>query len=1165
MPTALEPTPAPVSVSLDDKWEVARGRIFLNGTQAIARALLAQAERDRRAGFDTAGYVSGYRGSPLGHVDTTLWSIGERLRAAGILFVPGVNEDLAATAVRGTQQLEAVPGARREGVFAAWYGKGPGVDRSIDALKHGNFAGAHAKGGVLAFYGDDHGGKSSSIAHQSEQAMASALIPSFYPADVGEIVAYSLMGYALSRFSGSWVGIKCVNEVVEQTATVDIDLDTILPVFPPRGDLPPEGVHNRRASFSPLREEEIVADYRLPLVQRFVRANRIDRTVFRSADPRLGLVTAGKSYTDTRAALAMLGLDDARAMALGVSLYKVGCIWPLEPEGLTAFAADHDTLFVIEEKKSFIELQVADVLFNRRDRPQLIGKRDMEGRRLLPATRQLEPIRIALAIADQLASLGMVDAAVWQARDRLQARLKQASADKAGVARSPFFCSGCPHARSTRVPEGSLGMAGIGCHGMVGFVRPDEMLLPTHMGGEGLNWVGLAPFTDTPHIFQNMGDGTYYHSGLLAIRAAIAAGVNITYKILYNDAVAMTGGQPVDGPISVAEIAQQLHHEGVRAIVIVSDDPKRHRAAGGLPPGTRIAHRDTLDAIQRTLRETAGCTVLIYDQTCAAEKRRRRKRGQFPDPPRRLFIAEAVCEGCGDCSVQSTCVSLMPVETPLGTKRQIDQSSCNKDYSCLDGFCPSFISVEGAEPRKGTAVAIDPDLHTALPPARRAVIGAAGFNLMVAGIGGTGVITVGAILGMAVHIEGRAASLFDMTGLAQKNGAVYSHIRIAEMPTALHAPQLGRGEADLLLAFDLVAGVGEEAISTLADGRSRAVVNGDVAPTVAFQFDRHARVDSRSLVEMLRRRLGEGRVTVADATSLATALLGDSIGANLFLVGVAAQLGLLPVGTAAIEQAVRLNGVAVTFNLGAFRLGRLFVADPEAVEAMLPQRTPLAVPGLPAILAHRERMLEVYQDAAYAARYRSRVEQMLTAEEAVVAGSTRLTAAVAHNYAKLLAYKDEYEVARLLSDERLHAEIGKRFAPGAKLSFHLAPPVLGGKPVNGRSPKRKFAAAVILPMLKLLAGFKRLRGTPFDLFGYSAERRSERKLICDYEATLDEVAGKLTADNFDAAITLLSLPDGIRGFGPVKTAAVARYYRLHAEALKRFDADLRGHDEEADA
>jgi indolepyruvate ferredoxin oxidoreductase len=1126
-----------LDVTLEDKWVFEHGRVVMSGTQAIARVLLAQHARDRKHGLNTAGYMTGYRGSPLGNVDTTLWSIKERLAQANVVFQPGLNEDIAATALRGTQQLNAVSRPRCEGVFAAWYGKGPGVDRSCDALKHGNYAGSHPKGGVILFYGDDHGGKSSTVAHQSEQALAANLIPSLYPADAGEILTYGLLGIALSRYSGSWIGIKCVDEVAEQTTSMDLALDPFAIAAPLSTDAPPEGVHIRQGPFNPLRDEQIVIEHRLPRVQAFVRANRIDRTLIRAMRPALGLVTAGKSYGDVRAALALLGLNDARAKAVGVSLYKVGCIWPLEPSGVAEFAAGHRTLLVVEEKKSFLEQQIAATLINHADRPLVLGKVDENGWPLLSSVLQLDAATIALAIAGRLEALGLLDDELRAARDALVPSPQSARA--AVPRRAPYFCSGCPHNRSTVVPEGSMSMTGIGCHTMVNFVRPDVALLPTQMGGEGGNWIGLAPFTDTPHIFQNMGDGTYYHSGLLAIRAAVAAGVSITYKILYNDAVAMTGGQPVDGPVSVASIANQVLQEGVKRVVLLSDDPDRHHRSKVLPSEVRIGHRDSLDEVQRELRETPGCTVLIYEQTCAAEKRRRRKRGTYADPPKRLFIAKEVCEGCGDCSVQSTCVSLVPVDTPLGRKRAIDQSSCNKDYSCVNGFCPAFLTVH-AGLRKSETVAADDELLAALPlPAVRPLAKNA-FNLMVSGIGGTGVITVGALLGMAAHLDGLAMSSFDMTGLSQKNGAVFSHVRIARHNNDLTSQRLGRGEADLLLAFDLIAALAPEAFDTLRSGRTQVLLNADVSPTVALQFDRDAAADVDALLSQLKEGTGQESVESVGASNLALAVLGDTIGANLLMVGIALQRGLLPVSVPALERAIVLNGVAVSFNLKALRLGRLFAIDPARALELTP-KSRSGPSSFTEDVELRVAHLTSYQDGALAERYRRLVDRVSAREAEVVGQSGPLARAAARAYAKLLAYKDEYEVARLLTLPSLQQEMAQVFAAGGRVSFNLAPPFLAGRGINGRPRKREFGPW-LRPALRILARGRRLRGTVFDLFGYTAERRAERALIAQYEQLVARVLAALTAANHHAGVELLALAEEVRGFGPVKEAAMLRYH-----------------------
>lgn len=1132
------------NITLDDKWTKPKGRIFLSGTQAIARVLIAQSELDRRAGLNTAGYISGYRGSPLGGVDTTLWSIKDRLKENGIVFQPGVNEDIAATAVAGTQQFDQVPGARYDGVFAAWYGKGPGVDRSGDAFKHGNYAGAHRNGGVVIFYGDDHAGKSSTVAFQSEQAIVASSVPILYPSDPGELIAFGLLAYAMSRHSGSWISIKCINEVVEQAGTFDIDLDAFSPVFPPLPEPPPEGIHARRRAFAPLRDEQIVNDHRMPLIAPFVRANGIDRIEIRGETPRLGLVAAGKSYGDVRQALDLLGLDDAMCEALGIALYKPGCIWPLEPEGLVKFAQGMEMLFIVEEKKSFIEAQAAAIFINRPDAPLIVGKRDEAGRRIFSDTVSLEPAGIAAAICDRLERGGALPANLHAAREALGIGAG-AAAEPLAERRAPFFCSGCPHTRSTRIPEGSLAMSGIGCHGMVSFVRPEETMTPMQMGAEGANWIGMAPFTDLPHIFQNMGDGTYYHSGLLAVRAAVASGANITYKILYNDAVAMTGGQPVDGPLSVAEIAQQLRHEGVERIAVLSDNPEFHSRSGGFPPGTTIGHRDGLDDVQRELRDVKGVSALIYEQTCAAEKRRRRKRGNFPNPAKRMFIAHEVCEGCGDCSEQSSCVSIVPRDTDLGRKREIDQSSCNKDFSCNRGFCPSFITVYDAEPRKPEGVAIDRNWFSDLPEAKPAPLGAASFNLMVTGIGGTGVITVGALLGMAAHLDGHAASLFDMTGLAQKNGAVYSHIRIARSPADIRTQRIGQGEADLLLAFDMVAALAPESLASLRAGRTQAIANVDVSPTAAFQRDRDFRLEPEVLRARFAKVIGSDATHAANASGLALELTGDTISANLMMVGIAVQKGLLPLSVEAIEQAVRLNGVAIAQNLQALALGRLIAAHPDRIARALGRPAKPATdkaPSLADIVQDRAERLRLYQNGALADRYRTLVTRVAAAEQSLAPGSDALSATVARNFAKLLAIKDEYEVARMLVSPALQAELDASFAPGRRIAFNLAPPIFGGAGPGKRPRKREFPAWIMMPMLRLLAKGKAVRGSWLDPFARTHERRDERRLAADYEALVERSITRLNTDNLKTVASLLSRVEAVRGYGPVKQLAMDRYF-----------------------
>jgi indolepyruvate ferredoxin oxidoreductase len=1141
--------------SLDERFNLAQGSAFLTGAQALIAVLLLQRERDRRAGMSTGGYVSGYRGSPLGTFDQALWAAARHLKEAGIVFDPGVNEDLAATAVWGTQQLDALGPANVDGVFAMWYGKGPGVDRSGDPFKHANYTGTHPRGGVLAVFGDDHPGKSSTVAHQSEQAMAANSIPVLYPSNVEDIVRFGLLGFALSRYAGCWSSLKVVNETIEQTATVDIDPQAQHIALPDPADLlPPEGVHYRGA-FAPARDETILMHHRLPLVLRFARANRIDQCTMGDESARFGLVSAGKAYQDTRQALSYLGIDDTRARTLGLALYKVGMVWPLEPVGMKEFAAGKAELFFIEEKAAFVERQAAAMLYNDAARPRIVGKNDEHGSPLVTLEKQLEPLDLALAIAARLRTAGLADAA-------LEARIALLAPRRSGVislataqdSRPPYFCSGCPHNTSTNVPEGSFALAGIGCHSMAMFYKA-RTLLSTQMGGEGMNWSGLHHFTKTRHVFQNLGDGTYYHSGLLALRGAVASKANITYKILYNDAVAMTGGQPVDGPISVSRVARQVLGEGVKQVVLVSDNPDLHRSDAAMPKEVTIRHRNDLDAVQRELREVAGCTVLIYEQTCAAEKRRRRKRKVMVDPPKRLFINQAVCEGCGDCSAQSGCISIEPVETALGRKRAINQSSCNKDYRCAEGFCPSFVTVSSGSLRRPAQGDIPETLlqNIPIPPVRPV---ADGFSVMVAGIGGTGVITVSAVLAMAAHLEHKAASVYDMTGVAQKNGTVFSHLRVAAAPSGIASQRIGLREADLMLAFDMLAGLADEASRTLDMERSRFLGNDRVPPSAVFTRNPDHRVE----VSMLQRKVAgvvrPEHVDYVDATGLATALCGDAVAANTFLLGVAAQKGWLPVGVAAIERALELNGVQVESNRRALRLGRLWVTNRAAVEAAsagISPPAPKLPQGLQEVLAHRTELLTRYQTADHARRYRALVEKIAQAEAAVAPGSQRLSLAVAENLAKLMAYKDEYEVARLHTAPEFQAALAAQFEGPQRLRFNLVPPLLSRRdPLTGQLKKSEYGPW-ILPAMRLLARLRFVRGTPFDLFGYTAERRAERGLIANYEVLLQRLASELRAHNLEIAIQLAQLPQRIRGYGHVKERSMAEAEIARQALLAEFE------------
>ena len=1135
----------PLAVTLDDKYILERGRVYLTGTQALVRLPMMQRQRDVAAGLNTGGYISGYRGSPLGGFDQALWQAKKFIKKSHIEFQPGTNEDLAATALWGTQQIHLYPGARYDGVFGMWYGKGPGVDRSGDVFKHANYAGTSKHGGIVALAGDDHMAKSSTVAHQSEPAFMSAGMPVIHPAGVQEYLDWGLHAFAMSRYSGLWVAFKVLSETVDSSASVYIDPHRVEIHTPTDFVLPPDGVHIRWPD-DWLGQERRVVTVKQPAALAYWRANKLDRLMLGRPDARFGIVTVGKSYLDVRQALDELGIADEEAERLGLAIYKVGMVWPLETEGATAFAAGKREILVIEEKRNLIEQQLKDALFNAPAdrRPVVVGKTDERGQMLLKTDGELTPYEIASAI---VARFGL-DSFSSRTKERFEALKRRAGRqvrNEAGLARVPYFCSGCPHNSSTKVPDGSMAMAGIGCHTLaIGMERNTKTF--THMGAEGAPWVGASHFTDMPHVFQNLGDGTYFHSGYLAIRHAVATNTTITYKILYNDAVAMTGGQPHDGNVHPWTISQQVHAEGVGRIALVSDEPDKYPVGTPWAPGVTFHHRDQLDEVQRELREVKGVSVLIYDQTCAAEKRRRRKRGTFPDPNKRLFINEAVCEGCGDCSVKSNCLSVVPVETEFGRKRAIDQSSCNKDTSCIEGFCPSFVIVEGGEMRKKSSV-LDRSRFASLPEVAPAAM--AECNVLTTGVGGTGVVTIGSVLAMAANLVGMGANSYNMTGLAQKGGAVFSHLRIAASPAALKGSLVGPAEADLVLGCDMVTAASPDGIKTCAPGRTRVLLNGNIEPTAAFQANRDYSIDTATLAGKLRERSQE-TITI-DAGEAAERLLGDKIGANMLLVGYAYQKGWLPLPLAALRRAVELNGAAVQFNLDAFDLGRLAAIEPEV---LLPAKPPeAAIPdSLEGILAHRVAHLTRYQNVAWAQRYAGWVEKARNAEQAVKPGSQTFALAVARNLAKLMAYKDEYEVARLYGETPWRRDVSEAMQGDVKLSLYLAPPLLSRPdPETGRPRKIKFGAW-IFPAMRLLAGFKWLRGSALDPFGRTDERRGERQLIAEYETDLALVIGQLSGRNLQAAIAWAEIPDAIRGYGPVKEAAMAAAKPLRQAALNQF-------------
>ncbi|MBV9859415.1 MAG: indolepyruvate ferredoxin oxidoreductase family protein [Alphaproteobacteria bacterium] len=1145
------------AVTLDDKYAVERGRVYLTGTQALVRLPMMQRQRDAAAGLDTGCFISGYRGSPLGGLDQALWSARRFLDCNNIHFQPAINEELAATAVWGSQQIELFPGAKRQGVFAMWYGKGPGVDRSGDALKHGNAAGSSKHGGVLLLAGDDHTCKSSTLAHQSEFAFIDAAIPVLNPSGVQEMLDLGLYGWAMSRFSGCWVAFKTVAETMDSSATVTVDPERVRIVLPEDFEMPPGGL-NIRWPDPPLDQEYRLHNFKLAAVRAFARANRLDRIVIDSPHARLGIVTTGKSYLDLRQALDDLGLDESGAAAAGIRVYKVAMPWPLEPEGVQRFARGLEEILVVEEKRALIESQIKEQLYAAPTdaRPRIAGKHDQSGAWILPSNGELTPIQIARAIAQRLARFGG-SPGVAARLAALEARERPAGGTVVPFARTPYFCSGCPHNSSTKIPEGSRALAGIGCHYLSQFMDRSTATF-TQMGGEGAPWIGQAPFTETRHVFANLGDGTYTHSGVLAIRAAVAAKVNMTYKVLFNDAVAMTGGQPSDSGLTAATLARQLAAEGVKQVVVVTDDPEKYPLGTDFGPGATLRHRDDLDTVQRELRDTPGVTAIVYDQTCAAEKRRRRKRGRFPDPPKRVVINDLVCEGCGDCSTASNCLSVVPVETEFGRKRAIDQSSCNKDYSCVKGFCPSFVTVHGGTLRKQKPGNLRQDGLSPLEEPLRPALDRS-YGILVTGVGGTGVVTIGALIGMAAHLEGKGCTVLDMTGLAQKGGAVLSHIRVADRPEDIQAVRLASGGADLLLGCDLVVSASADAVSRLRSGHSHAIVNMHETITGDFTRNPDLPFPSRQLRQSIAAAAGPGMSEFVDATRIATALLGDAIATNLFMLGYAYQRGLVPVSAEAIEQAIALNGVAVSFNRDAFRWGRRCAHDPALVEdRAAPAGAILESHKLSATLdeaiARRATFLAEYQDGAYAADYTAMVRRIREAEATRVPGQTSLTDAVGRALFKLMAYKDEYEVARLYAETDFLKRVADRFEGPYELHLHLAPPLLGDRdPRTGHLRKREFGRWMI-PVFRVIAKMRRLRGTPFDLFGRTEERRRERRMIADYRDRLDEIVTALSPANHSAAVELAALPLEIRGFGHIKEANRQRAEAKAPALLARFRA-----------
>jgi indolepyruvate ferredoxin oxidoreductase len=1157
-------------VKLDDKYTALDGSIYLTGTQALVLLPLLQRRRDLAAGLNTASYISGYRGSPVGGYDQALWKAQSHLAAHHVKFQPGLNEDLAATAIWGTQQLNSFEGANYDGIVGFWYGKGPGVDRSGDALRHANQAGTSKHGGVLAIGGDDHGAKSSTMAAQVDYIFSAVSMPILAPATVQDYIDYGLHGIAMSRFSGLWIGIKAVTDTIEASGVVDITPERIQALIPTDVVMPQGGLNLRWPEEPFLKLEERLDRYKIPAALAYAKLNQLNRNVFGVANtsaattdlkPCLGIVSSGKSWLDVMQALADLGIDEASAKSVGLKVMKVAMPWPLEPSSLIEFASGCSELFVIEEKRALIESQAKEILYGLPNTPRVLGKQDEKGQQLVPSYGEVSPSMCAQWIAARLAHFAAPEAPSAPTSARIAVRLAELASKESRalktfetIDRIPYFCSGCPHNTSTRVPEGSRALAGIGCHYMAQWMDRSTATF-TQMGGEGMAWVGQAPFSSTKHVFQNIGDGTYFHSGSLAIRHAVSSKTCITYKILFNDAVAMTGGQKHDGQLTPQAIARQVAAEGVEKIVVVTDDPEKY-PAGYFDAGVTVFHRTLLDEVQRTLREYDGVSVLVYDQTCAAEKRRRRKRNEMPDPKKRAFINEAVCEGCGDCGVQSNCVSIEPVETEFGRKREINQSSCNKDFSCVTGFCPSFVTVEGGKLKRGAATANAPTAATVQPQAQPEVqiglpsvtvpeISASGYSLLVTGIGGTGVVTIGQLLGMAAHLEGKAVTVLDMAGLAQKNGAVMSFVRFGNTAETLYAPRIGVASADAVLGCDVVVTASKDALSKMLSPKTRAVVNTASIPTADFTRNADWKFPSGGMEDAISQTCGQ--VEFVPATQLATALLGDSIAANLFMLGFGWQRGLVPLSVVAIERAIELNEVAVDANKRAFLWGRRAAVDLAKVTEVAQPAAKVSViqlsrkksESLDEIIARRSDFLHSYQDAAYTQRYLKSVELMRRAEMAAGDGATKLplTAAVARYLFKLMSYKDEYEVARLYSNGQFKERVSQVFEGDFKLKFHLAPPLLSKRNAKGELQKSEYGPW-ILSAFSLLACLRFLRGGALDVFGRSAERQMERRLIADYEQLVQKLASSASF-NTKVALDLLCLPEQVRGFGHVKEKHVA--------------------------
>lgn len=1130
------------NVTLDDKYKLDQDRIYVNGIQALVRIPLMQRYQDSLHGLNTAGFISGYRGSPLGGLDLNLAQAQSFLDANNIVFQPGLNEDLAATTVWGSQQTDLSKARKYDGVFGLWYGKGPGVDRSLDAIKHANAAGTAKNGGVLMLVGDDHSCKSSTFPHQSEQALIHAFIPMLNPANIQDILDMGLLSYAMSRYSGLWVGMKCVADTMDSSASVYTHSRKIDYVTPTDYKMPDFGLNIRWPDVNTEQEIRLLHE-KLPAAKAFARANNVDKITHDTKDTNLTLIATGKAYGDLMQALRLLKIDDKAATKIGLLIAKIGMVWPLEERFIESLASRSKEMFVLEEKRPLIESQMKEILYGRANAPLITGKKDDKGEDLLADYYELTPLMIAKALVKRLS--------VFMDTNEMSARLNvlekaETMAPKANLLdRIPYYCSGCPHNTSTRVPEGSRAMAGIGCHYMATWID-DKTKTYTQMGGEGTPWIGQAPFLNENHIFANLGDGTYQHSGLLAIRASIAAKVNITYKILYNDAVAMTGGQHVEGDLTVDQISRQVAAEGATKIIVMSDDIEKYKSgAWNFDKNVIIRHRSELMRTQKELRETKGTSILIYDQTCAAEKRRRRKRKLMPDPKKRVFINEMVCEGCGDCGLKSNCVSIMPVETEFGRKRQIDQSSCNKDYTCLNGFCPSFVTIEGGDVKKPEKKKSDTSLFANLPEPNKHDLKKGTWSMVLTGIGGTGVVTIGALLAMAAHLEGKGGATMDQIGLAQKGGAVFTYMRFAQKPEDIFTAKIGTGQADVILGADLVVAASHTALSTMRHKETHCILNADVTTTGDFTKKPDLKIPQEDMIKIISSIVGDDKTYIAPITDMATSLMGNSIATNIFLVGYAYQLGLIPLSVEAIIRAIELNNVAVPMNIEAFNWGRLAAHDVELVkkhahpvrENKLYDHRKQA-DTLDQKIAKREQFLTDYQNQAYAKKYLSHIQKTISHDTFINKDDLRLSDVIARNLFKLMAYKDEYEVARLYTQTAFESQIKDQFDGDYKIKFHMAPPLFAPRDKETGELKKIKLGAWIMPLFRAMAPLKIVRGTAFDIFGYSAERKTERALIEEYKNLIDDILPYVTHKNYEMALQLFAYPEQIRGFGHVKEKSI---------------------------